>query len=162
MITKDRIFKKATPVRHMTELCTEIREKRSEDSNKCSEQILLLCTDGSGVMCILNYTLQHCALEREKMGENYENKMRNKNMMNEVQQMLERCPEFKEHFSNLMEPVKSLFKKRFQNMKTKEDYIECASLVLKDEIDECFDIIHLIDETIKKDKLSPQDVESSE
>ena len=151
----------------MTELCTEIREKGSEDGIKCSEQILLLCTDGGGdhkiskisvqisliclflqldldylitmrtcptqiwvnpaerVMCILNYALQHCALEREKMGKNYENKMRNKNTMNGVCQILERCPEFEEHFSNSMEPVKSL-KKRFQNMKIKEDYIECA------------------------------------
>ena len=32
----------------MTELCTKIREKRSEDGFKCSEQILLLCTDGGG------------------------------------------------------------------------------------------------------------------
>ena len=47
-------------------------------------------------------------------------------------------------------------------MKIKEDYIECASSASKDEIDELFDIIHLIDETIEKDKLSPKDVESSE
>ena len=60
------------------------------------------------VMCILNYTLQHCALEQEKMAENYENKMRNKNMMNEVFQIIERCPEFEEHFSNSVELVKSL------------------------------------------------------
>ena len=47
-------------------------------------------------------------------------------------------------------------------MKIKENYIECASSASKDEIDELFDIIHLIDETIEKDKLSPKDVESSE
>ena len=41
------------------------------------------------------------------MVENYENKMRNKNLMNEVCQILERCPEFEEHFSNSMEPIKS-------------------------------------------------------
>ena len=46
-------------------------------------------------------------------------------------------------------------------MKIKEDYIECASSASKDQIDEFFDIIHLIDETIEKDKLSPKDVESS-
>ena len=57
------------------------------------------------VMFILNYTLQHCALAQEKMGKNYEKKMHNKNMMNEVHQILERCPEFEEHFSNSMEPV---------------------------------------------------------
>ena len=61
------------------------------------------------------------------MGENYENKMRNKNTMNEVRQILERCPEFEEHFSNPVEPLKSLLKKRFQNMKIKEDYVEYAS-----------------------------------
>ena len=47
-------------------------------------------------------------------------------------------------------------------MKIKEDYIECALSASKDEIDEFFDIIHLIDKTIEKDKLSPKDVESSE
>ena len=47
-------------------------------------------------------------------------------------------------------------------MKIKDDYIECASSASKDEIDEFFDIIHLIYETIEKDKLSPKDVESSE
>ena len=96
------------------------------------------------------------------MGKSYENKMHNKNTMNEVRQILERYPEFEEHFSNSMEPVKSLLKTRFQNMKIKEGYIECASSASKDEIDEFFNIIHLIDETIKKDKLSTKDVESSE
>ena len=48
VITKDRLFERSTPVRHMTELCTEIREKGSKDGIKCSEQILLLCTDGGG------------------------------------------------------------------------------------------------------------------
>ena len=47
-------------------------------------------------------------------------------------------------------------------MKIKDDYIECASSASKDEIDEFFDIINLIYETIEKDKLSPKDVESSE
>ena len=47
-------------------------------------------------------------------------------------------------------------------MKIKEDYIECALSASKDETDEFFDIIHLIDKTIEKDKLSPKDVESSE
>ena len=126
----------------MTELCTEIRVKRSEDDIKCSEQIQLLCRDGGAdhnvskistqisliclflqldldyliamctcptqswvnpaerVMYILNYALQHC--------ENHENKMRNKNMVNEVHQILETCPEFEEHFSNSMEPLKPL------------------------------------------------------
>ena len=32
----------------MTELCQEIRDKHSNDSIKCSEQILLLCTDSGG------------------------------------------------------------------------------------------------------------------
>ena len=32
----------------MTELSTKIKEKSSEDGIKCSEQILLLCTDGGG------------------------------------------------------------------------------------------------------------------
>ena len=45
-------------------------------------------------------------------------------MMNEVCQILERCPEFEEHFSNSKKPVKSLLKNRFQNMKIKEDYIK--------------------------------------
>ena len=102
------------------------------------------------VMCILNYVLQHCTLEREKMEEDYENKMRNKNTMNEV------------HFRDSMVPEKSLLKKRFENMKIKEEYIECASSASKDELDQFFDVIHLIDETIEKDKLSPKDVESSE
>ena len=48
VITKDRIFEKSTPMRHMTELCTEIRQKHSEDGIKCSEQILFLCTNGGG------------------------------------------------------------------------------------------------------------------
>ena len=82
--------------------------------------------------------------------------------MNEVCQILERCPEFEEHFSNSMKPVKSLLKNRFQNMKIKEDYIKWVSSASKDEIDEFFDISHLIDETIKKDKLSLKDVKSSE
>ena len=47
-------------------------------------------------------------------------------------------------------------------MKIKENYIACASSASKDKIDVFFDIIHLIDETIEKDKLSPKDVESSE
>ena len=47
--------------------------------------------------------------------------------MNEVRQILERYPEFEEHFSNPVEPLKSLLKKRFQNMKIKEDYVECTS-----------------------------------
>ena len=63
-------------------------------------------------MCILNHALQHCALGQEKMGENYENKMRSKNTMNEVHQILERCPEFDEHFSNSMEWAKSLLKQK--------------------------------------------------
>ena len=46
------------------------------------------------------------------MGENYENKMRSKNTMNEVHQILERCPEFDEHFSNSMEWAKSLLKQK--------------------------------------------------
>ena len=82
--------------------------------------------------------------------------------MNEVRQILERYPEFEEHFSNPVEPLKSLLKKRFQNMKIKEDYVECASWASEDEIEEFFDIIYLSDETIEKDKLSPKDVESSE
>ena len=57
---------------------------------------------------------------------------------------------------------KITLKKRFQNMKIKENYIACASSASKDKIDVFFDIIHLIDETIEKDKLSPKDVESSE
>ena len=48
VITKDRIFEKSTPVRYMAESCTEIRQKHSKDGIKCSEQILLLCTDGGG------------------------------------------------------------------------------------------------------------------
>ena len=48
VITKDGIFEKSTSIQHMTELCTKIREKHSEDGFKCSEQILLLCTDGGG------------------------------------------------------------------------------------------------------------------
>ena len=67
------------------------------------------------------------------MDENYENKMHTKNTMNEVPKILERCPEFEEHFSNSMERVKLLFRKRFQNMKIKEDYIKCALLASKDD-----------------------------
>ena len=47
-------------------------------------------------------------------------------------------------------------------MKIKEDYIDCASSASKDETHKFFDIIHLIDETIEKDKLSPKDAESYE
>ena len=46
VITKDGIFEKSTPVWDMTELSTKIREKRREDGINCSEQILLLGSDG--------------------------------------------------------------------------------------------------------------------
>ena len=47
-------------------------------------------------------------------------------------------------------------------MKIKEDYIKWVSSASKDEVDEFFKIIHLIDETIEKDKLSLKDLKSSE
>lgn len=72
-----------------------------------------------GCMSILNLALQHVALAREKMTDEFEKALKNKSSLSAVRKNAERSNAFKEALIASMDPVIALLKNRFGRMKLK-------------------------------------------
>ena len=77
------------------------------------------CNPAERCMSILNLALQHTALARQEMPDNFEKKIKNKSSMAAVRNVAECDPELKNAFSESMNPVLDLLSERFSRMKLK-------------------------------------------
>ena len=106
------------------------------------------------VMSILNIALQHCALQRDEMSNQFEDIIKKSNSMSKLRSEASNLEELQESFTTSMQSVISLVESRFESMKLKENYIQCTKACNDNDIDIFFQFLHRIDE-ISIEKNSP-------
>ncbi|CAC5355459.1 unnamed protein product [Mytilus coruscus] len=148
--TKDKVFQASIPNRHATELTRILRENYSDDDVNLETPILCLMTDGGpdhrlfialdldmliavrtapnhswmnpGELCmsILNLSLQHCALSRKEMPENYEKAVKHKSTLTAVRNLAFIKTGFREAYD---ESIKNLVKVGMSSGELRKDFI---------------------------------------
>ncbi|KAK3084947.1 hypothetical protein FSP39_021903 [Pinctada imbricata] len=92
-------------------------------------------------MSILNFALQHCALARDEMPEQYEKMIKNKSTLNAIRNAAECNPGLKTAYAESMKGVLTTVKDRFQRMKLKGEPVKVYSGVKELLIEECLKMV---------------------
>ncbi|KAK3095270.1 hypothetical protein FSP39_012504 [Pinctada imbricata] len=92
-------------------------------------------------MSILNLALQHCALARDEMPEQYEKMIKNKSTLNAIRNAAECNPGLKTAYAESMKGVLTTVKDRFQRMKLKGEPVKVYSGVKELLIEECLKMV---------------------
>ena len=107
------------------------------------------------VMSLLNIALQHCATEREAMDVQFEKILKATNNMTNLREAASKNPALKNAFATSMLPVMDLIANRFENMKLKDNQVQCFPSASDESVKRFFEIIQRrIDPLITMDSLT--------
>ena len=100
------------------------------------------------VMSLLNLALQNCALERTKVADTFEVKMKNIKSINHLQNSAGRMEGLKAVFTESVNLVIKLVNSRFEVMKLKDEPVRSKNAASDEKIELLKDSVYLIDNTI--------------
>ncbi|WAQ96533.1 hypothetical protein MAR_029223, partial [Mya arenaria] len=94
-------------------------------------------------MSILNLSLQHVSLSREKMPEQFEKMVRGKASLAAVRNQAEIHPALKEAFQSSIKPTIETVNKRFERMKLKGEKLKVYAGATEEDIERNLDIVKI-------------------
>lgn len=96
------------------------------------------------VMSVLNLALQHAALQREAMPENFEKKMKNKSGLASVRNTAELISGFREAYTTSQQKVIDLVCDRFERMRLKDEPLRTFKGASYDDIEHLLDVPKMV------------------
>lgn len=97
-------------------------------------------------MSILNMTLQHCSLQREKMSDAIELRVKSLGSLKKIREKSEREPAVKNALKESLEPVLAKLKQRFSQLKLHGESVVVHDAATDDEIASLTDILDIFKE----------------
>ena len=110
------------------------------------------------IMSILNLALQNCSLERTKMSDELEQKMKSVNNMNNLRNLTKHCVNLRESFRESMNSVKEIVNARFETMSLKDERISTQPSYSSENVKSFAESIHLTDKTVHLSQLTKSDL----
>ncbi|XP_046341796.2 uncharacterized protein LOC124122725 [Haliotis rufescens] len=115
------------------------------------------------VNSVLNLALQNVSLERERMTEDLEMKMKRVSTLKTARDIASRYPAFKEGLTAAVLPVLKLLEERFSQLKVKGDAVIINSAANNESVENFFGILKdHIDDKLDMNKLTKKDLEKSD
>ena len=114
------------------------------------------------VMSTLNLALMNVSLARKKLPEELESLIRNKKTMAEVRQVIAANPVVGVALQDSLQQVLCTLAGRFTSMEIKEEKVQVEVAATKNELQQCFNLIHCIESTLSPDNITKETLAGTE